>query len=350
MMEESKSVEGEQSLRRHSPPPSPTTAGDSTTQVAPMAAIKPLKLSNGLNGVHPDGGLANKFSYWRGHAIWGRSSESPNSPGRNWEFDPSRILIDTAAPFESVKVAVNKFGGTADWKAQRVLSLERNRNVQQGLEKMEQELALYQKQAESVEEVKERVLQELEVTRRFVDELRLRLDKAHTEEAQAKQDSELSQLRVKEMEQGIGDEASVAAKAQVNVAKARYMEAVDELRSVDNELEVLRMDYDRLDEERNNVKKKAEEAILASEESEKIVEELTLELISMKETLELAQASHVEAEEQKLNAAMDTEEEPGNWEQQMQQAQEELRSLDEQISEAIDLELRLVTASVFSPL
>ncbi|KAG0494632.1 hypothetical protein HPP92_005626 [Vanilla planifolia] len=86
------------------------------------------------------------------------------------------------------------------------------------------------------------------------------------------------------------------------------------------------MDYDRLDEERNNVKKKAEEAILASEESEKKVEELTLGLISMKETLELAQASHVEAEEQKFNAAMDTEEEPGNWEQQMQQAQEELRS------------------------
>ncbi|KAG0494631.1 hypothetical protein HPP92_005625 [Vanilla planifolia] len=189
MMEESKSV-GEQSLRRpllllllqqqgfyH--------AGCS------MAAIKPIKLSNGLNGVHPDGGLANKFSYWRGHAIWGLSSESPNSPGRNREFDPSRILIDTAAPSNPSRSGEDGAGTCSVIK-----------------------------QAESVEEAKERVLQELEGTRRFVDELRLRLDKAHTEEAQAKQDSELSQLRVKEMEQGIGDEASVAAKAQV--AKARY--------------------------------------------------------------------------------------------------------------------------------
>lgn len=261
------------------------------------------------------------------------------------QVDANRGYIDTTAPFESVKEAVSKFGGIVDWKAHRIQKVERQKLVEQELEKVMEEIPEYKRRSEIAEEVKTQVLKELDSTKRLVEELKLNLERAQTEEHQAKQDSELAKLRVEEIEQGIADEASVAAKAQLEVAKARYIAAVSQLKSVKEDLETLHKEYASLVTEKDIAVKKAEEAVAASKEVEKTVEELTIELIATKESLESAHAAHLEAEEQRIGAAMAREQDSLQWEKELKQAEEDLQRLNQQILSAKDLKSKLDTAS-----
>lgn len=217
--------------------------------------------------------------------------------------------------------------------------------MEQELEKAQEEIPEYRKRSETSEEAKIRVLKELDSTKRLIEELKLNLERAQTEEDQAKQDSELAKLRVEEMEQGIADEASVAAKAQLEVAKARHTAAVSELKSVKEELEALRKEYASLVIDKDVAVKRAAEAVAASKEVEKTVEELTIELIATKESLESAHAAHLEAEEQRIGASMVREQDSLNWEKELKQAEEELQRLNQQILSAKDLKSKLDAAS-----
>ncbi|XP_055824993.1 protein WEAK CHLOROPLAST MOVEMENT UNDER BLUE LIGHT 1-like [Solanum dulcamara] len=266
-------------------------------------------------------------------------SKHPNSSVIN------RVKIDTAAPIESVKQAVSKFGGIVDWKAHRVQTVERRKVVDQELANVQEEIPLYKKQSQAAEEAKMMMLKELDSTKRLIEELKLNLERAQTEEQQAKQDSELAKLRIEEMEQGIADGASIAAKAQLEVAKARHEAAVSELNTVDYELKDLHKEYDLLVSERYDAVQKAEEAVSASKKVEKEVEDLTIELITTKESLEAAQATHLEVEEHRIGAAMAREQDTLNWEKELKQAEEELENLNQQILSAKDLKAKLDIAS-----
>ncbi|KZV48081.1 protein WEAK CHLOROPLAST MOVEMENT UNDER BLUE LIGHT 1-like [Dorcoceras hygrometricum] len=276
------------------------------------------------------------------------SLEIQNSMGQSKRTDNMKLnrgQIDTAAPFESVKAAVSKFGGIVDWKAHRVQTVERRKFIEQELEKAQEEIPSYKKQSEAAEEAKIQILKELDSTKRLIEELKLNLERAQTEEQQARQDSELAQLRVEEMEQGIADEASFAAKAQLEVARARHVAAVTELKSVKNELEQLKGDYAVLVAEKNAAVSKAEEAVSSAKEVEKSVEDMTIELITAKEALESAHAAHLEAEEHRIGAIMAKEQDTLNWEKELNQAEKDLETLKQQITSTKDLRSKLDSAT-----
>lgn len=271
-----------------------------------------------------------------------KSKDQIKTP-RNVEFN--RGLIDTTAPFESVKAAVSMFGGIVDWKAHRMQTVERQKVIEEELEKAQKGIPLFKKQSEDAEETKLKVLKELDCTKRLVEELKLNLERAQKEEQQAKQDCELAKLRVEEMEQGIADEASIAAKTQLEVARKRHEAAVSELQKVKIELEQLKKDYAVLVAEKDASVKKAEEALSTSKEVEKSVEDLTIELIAAKESLEYAHAAHLEAEEHRIGAVMAKEQDMLNWEKDLRKAEEELEKVMQQISASKDLKMKLDTAT-----
>ncbi|KAI4321518.1 hypothetical protein MLD38_034888 [Melastoma candidum] len=278
------------------------------------------------------------------HIATAETSKIVGSPKKSTQEGEARGLVDTAAPFESVKEAVSKFGGIVDWKAHKLQTVKRQKIVEQGLEKVREEIPRNKKKSEIAEEEKVRVLKELEGTKRLIEELKLNLERAQKEEHQAKQDSELASLRVEEMEQGIDDESSVAAKSQLEVARARHAAAVAELKLVKDEMDKLRKEYDALAKERDLAVKKSEEAVMALKEVEKTVEELTLEMIAAKESLESAQAAHVEAEEHRIGIAMAKEQDSLTWEKELKRAEEELSELESQVKTAKDLKSNLNSA------
>ncbi|CAL9045904.1 unnamed protein product [Musa banksii] len=261
----------------------------------------------------------------------------------------NQAYIDTAAPFESVKDAISKFGGTVDWEAQTAVTIERHKHVHLELEKAQEEIMKCKEQYEAVESIKEDVTKELSSMKRLVEELKQSLEKAQPREAQVKQDSELIDVRLKEIEQRIANFASVAANTDgVEIDKERiadFTAVVAELRLVKQELESMESERVVLVDERNTASRKAKDFDVATKEIEKTIEDLNLELVATKESIELAHSAHLEAEEQRASAALAVEQDKLIWQKELKHAEDEVEQLKEQLLSTDDVKSMLNRAS-----
>ncbi|KAF0932845.1 hypothetical protein E2562_012171 [Oryza meyeriana var. granulata] len=266
----------------------------------------------------------------------GDRSHADASNGSSSNAADGKARIDTTAPIDSVKGAVSKFGGILDWR-------ERRKQVQDELDKVQEEVAEYHKRSQEAEDGKARAVQELGGTNGSIDELRLSLEKAQAEEARARQDSELAELRLRETQQGVSE--STAAKAELAVARDRHATARADLQSVKSELESLRKEHAAASAEADAAAARVRGTVSSSQEAVKSVEELTAELVALKEELDASHLAHDEAEEKRMRMAMTLEQDKAQWKRELEQAEQEVKRLSDSLMATKDLESKVAAAS-----
>ncbi|CAL4912154.1 unnamed protein product [Urochloa decumbens] len=255
------------------------------------------------------------------------SSRASEIAGRFVEvIDPTnkQSHVDTAAPIDSVKGAVTKFGGILDWKEKRKQGQAQDDEV----DKVQEEAAEYQKRSSAAQAGSTQALRELGSTTRAADKLRLSLKRSQIEEAQARHDSDLAGRRLRDLQRaGAGETAEAelqAARAEVeSLAKVRAAAAA----------------------EADAAAARARDAATEARETGRAVEELGGELAALKADMESSHAAHVEAEEKRLRLALALEKDKWQWQMELEDAQQEAKTLRAHLMAACDVEMKAEAAS-----
>ncbi|PUZ43242.1 hypothetical protein GQ55_9G646500 [Panicum hallii var. hallii] len=243
-------------------------------------------------------------------------------------IDP-KSHVDTAAPIDSVKGAVTKFGGILDWR-------EKRKRAHDECDKVQEDVTEHHRRSMEAEAGSAQVLHELRTTTSAADKLRLSLKKAQIEEAQAHQEAELADRRLRELQRGASERA--AAKAELEGALADLQAARAELQSREKVCAAAAA-------EAAAVEARAREAAAESRETGKAVEDLAAELFALKAELESSHAALVEAEEKRLSLALALEQDKSQWQMELEDAQQEAKRLRAELMAACDVEMKAEAAS-----
>ncbi|KAG8057000.1 hypothetical protein GUJ93_ZPchr0002g24974 [Zizania palustris] len=175
--------------------------------------------------------------------------------------------------------------------------------------------------------------------------MKISLEKAQVEAMQAQRDLELVEIRFKETQQGIAQKESAVVKAEIELADGRREAALAELQSVKMELGQLQKEHASLASQRDITETKARGSIAASQETNKVVKDLTAKIVAMKQLLASSRVARVVAEEQKRNSALAYQHEQADWHKELKQIGDEVQKLNDDLLVNKDLESKLQVAS-----
>ncbi|KAF4368810.1 WEB family protein At1g12150 [Cannabis sativa] len=260
--------------------------------------------------------------------------------------------IDTRAPFQSVKAAVNLFGVVASPKGRPVI--KRRASSENVLHK-ETELVLAQRELnkikenlEKVETTKSRAISELERAKKTLYELTTKLNAVKDSKQTANAAAEVVKERAKKLEvekskKLIGTEAW---KTELDQIRKEYASTVIELDATKQELNMIRQDFDAALEAKLAAFQQAGEAQrLAKVNSEKAVE-FSRQIAEMRASAGQFKLAFIQAQEEQSKLIQEREASLQSYIIAKEEAKEKLESLKKEVNivqnqEARDLEVKL---------
>ncbi|KAA8527079.1 hypothetical protein F0562_008692 [Nyssa sinensis] len=218
--------------------------------------------------------------------------------------------IDTRAPFQSVKDAVNLFGEGAfsgekpAIKKAKPLSAERVLAKETQLHLAQKELNKLKEQLKNAEITKAQALVELEKAKRTVEDLTCKLKTVNESKETAIKATEAAKNQAKQLEEAnYGNTVGINGtwKQDLESAREHYTTAITELDTAKQELRQIRKDCDTSLEAKAAAFKQAAEAELASKANMERASELSKEIAAVQESIGQVKLATLQAHQEQAN-------------------------------------------------
>ncbi|GAU39005.1 hypothetical protein TSUD_378810 [Trifolium subterraneum] len=224
-------------------------------------------------------------------------------------------VIDTRAPFQSVRAAVSLFGEVRAKKERRDNAIKR-RSSENVLEKETQllltqrELAKIKKQLDSAENTKAKALSELDKANVTLQELTKKLNTVRESKQSAIEESEVVKNQAKELERALSQKAIgyEAWKQELEHARKEYTTTVKELDASKTELNKIRQDFDAALEAKLAAFQMAGEAQRSAKLNSEKINELKKEIAAMKESTEQFKLATAQAQQEQIKVTGERDE------------------------------------------
>ncbi|KAI3708717.1 hypothetical protein L2E82_38108 [Cichorium intybus] len=207
--------------------------------------------------------------------------------------------IDTRAPFQSVKDAVNLFGEGAfsgeklTIKKIKPHSTERVLVKETKLHLAQKELNKLKEQLKIAETTKYGALTELERAKRTVDDLKEKLQIINEAKESAIKATEMAKDQAKKLDVG-----ETNSNGDLENSKEQYAAVFTELDAAKQELRRIRHDHEVAMEEKSELIKEEQEAVIMSKVNLDKAGEISKEIMSVHETIEHVKLAAMEAKQE----------------------------------------------------
>ncbi|XP_051135103.1 WEB family protein At5g55860 [Andrographis paniculata] len=249
--------------------------------------------------------------------------------------------IDTSAPFQSVKDAVNLFGEGAfsgekpairkakPQSAERVLAKETQLHL------AEKQLKKFKEQLENAETIKAQALVELEKAKRTVEELTQQLKNINESKDSAIQATEAAKHQAKQFTEAnnvkpLGTDGSLNI-APMETSSVEYMNAVSELDAAKQELRKIRQEYEDSKKAKNSAAEQLAMAEAAAKANAERAGELSNEIASVNESVEQVKLETVRAKDGEATVCSEKDNEKTSYKARLENLSNKLLALKKDI-------------------